>query len=63
MGIAIILLCFLATAVIVLWNQRKIRKTMETIENMLDAAMNVSYLLWKKSLRTIFPQQKLPLKM
>ena len=43
MGIAIILLCFLATAVIVLWNQRKIRKTMETIENMLDAAMNGSF--------------------
>ena len=40
MGIAIILLCFLATAVIVLWNQRKTRKTMETIENMLDTAMD-----------------------
>ena len=43
MGIAVILLCFLAAAVIVFWNQRKVRKTMETIEKMLDAAMAGSF--------------------
>ena len=43
MGIAVILLCFLAAAVIVLWNRRKARKTIETIENMLDAAMVGSF--------------------
>ena len=43
MGIAVILLCVLATAVIVLWNQRKTRKTMDTIEKMLDAAMDGSF--------------------
>lgn len=42
-GIAIILLCVLAAAVIVLRNQRKTGKTMETIENMLDTAMNGSF--------------------
>ena len=42
-GIAIILLCFLAAAVIVLWNRRKARKTMEAIEKMLDAAMDGSF--------------------
>ena len=42
-GIAVILLCILATAVIVLWNQRKTRKTMDTIEKMLDAAMDGSF--------------------
>jgi len=42
-GFAVILLCFLATAVIVLWNQRKTRKTMETIEKMLDTAMDGSF--------------------
>ena len=42
-GITIILLCFLATAVIVLWNQRKTRKTMNTIEKMLDTAMDGSF--------------------
>lgn len=39
----IILLCFLAAAVIVWWNRRKVRKTMEAIERMLDAAMNGSF--------------------
>ena len=42
-GITIILLCFLAAAVIVLWNRRKARKTMDTIEKMLDAAMEGSF--------------------
>jgi len=39
-GWSFVLSCFLLTAVIVLWNRRKTRKTIETIENMLDAAMN-----------------------
>lgn len=43
MGIAVILLCFLAAAVIVFWNRRKVRKTMEAIEKMLDAAMAGSF--------------------
>ena len=43
MGIAVILLCFLTAAVIVFWNRRKARKTMETIEKMLDAAMAGSF--------------------
>lgn len=43
MGIAVILLCFLAAAVVVLRNQRKTGKTMETIESMLDAAMDGSF--------------------
>ena len=43
MGIAVILLCFLAAAVIVVWNRRKVRKTMEAIEKMLDAAMAGSF--------------------
>ncbi len=42
-GITIILLCFLAVAVIVLWNRRKVRKTMEAIEKMLDAAIAGSF--------------------
>ena len=42
-GIAIILLCFLVAAVIVLWNRRKARHTMEAIEKMLDAAMDGSF--------------------
>lgn len=42
-GITILLLCFLATAVIVLWDQRKVRKTMEAIEKMLDAAIAGSF--------------------
>ena len=43
MGIAAILLCFLTAAVIVFWNRRKARKTMEAIEKMLDAAMDGSF--------------------
>ena len=43
MGIAVILLCFLAAAVIVFWNRRKARKTMERIEKMLDSAMTGSF--------------------
>ena len=43
MGIAVILLCFLTAAVIVFWNRRKARKTMEAIEKMLDAAMAGSF--------------------
>lgn len=43
MGIAVILLCFLAAAGIVFWNRRKAGKTMETIEKMLDAAMAGSF--------------------
>ena len=43
MGIAVILLCFLAAAVVVFWNRGKARKTMETIEKMLDAAMAGSF--------------------
>ena len=42
-GWLFVLLCFLAAAVIVLWNQRKTRKTMDTIEKMLDAAMDGSF--------------------
>ena len=42
-GIVIILLCFLAAAAVVLWERRKIRKTMEEIERMLDAAMTGSF--------------------
>ena len=67
-GIVILLLCFLAAAAVVLWERRKVRKTMEEIERMLDAAMTGSFsetnfdeagsLLWKQSLRTIFPPQK-----
>ena len=37
------LLCFLAAAATVFWNRRKVRKTMETIEKMLDAAMAGSF--------------------
>lgn len=43
MGWLFVLLCFLATAVIVWWNQKKTRDTIETIENMLDAAMDGSF--------------------
>lgn len=43
MGIAVILLCFLTSAVIVFWNRGKARKTMETIEKMLDTAMAGSF--------------------
>ena len=43
MGIAIILLCFLLTAMIVWWERRKTVKTMDTIEKMLDAAMAGSF--------------------
>ena len=43
MGIAVILLCFLAAAATVFWNRRKVRKTMEAIEKMLDAAMAGSF--------------------
>ena len=42
-GIVILLLCFLAAAAIVLWERRKVRKTMEAIERMLDAAMTGSF--------------------
>lgn len=42
-GIAVILLCFLAAAGIALWNRRKAGKTMDTIEKMLDAAMDGSF--------------------
>ena len=43
MGIAVMLLCFLAAAATVFWNRRKVRKTMEAIEKMLDAAMAGSF--------------------
>ena len=43
MEIAVILLCFLTAAVVVFWNRGKARKTMETIEKMLDAAMAGSF--------------------
>lgn len=42
-GIAFILLCLSATAVIVLRSRRKVRKTLDTIENMLDAAVDGSF--------------------
>ena len=42
-GIAIILLCFLAAAAVVLWERRKVIKAMEEIERMLDAAMTGSF--------------------
>ena len=42
-GIVIILLCSLAAAAVVLWERRKVRKTMEEIERMLDAAMTGSF--------------------
>ena len=38
-----LLLCFLAAIAVVLWERRKIRKTMEEIERMLDAAMTGSF--------------------
>ena len=72
MGIAIILLCFLLTAMIVWWERRKTVKTMDTIEKMLDAAMAGSFSettfdescqLWKQNLRTIFLPQRLLLAM
>ncbi|MDO4284808.1 MAG: HAMP domain-containing sensor histidine kinase [Eubacteriales bacterium] len=43
MGIAILLLCVLATGGIVLWDRRKVRKTMDKIETMLEAAMDGSF--------------------
>lgn len=42
-GIVIILLCLLGTALIVVLNRRTVRKTMDKIETMLDAAMNGSF--------------------
>ena len=42
-GIVIILLCSLAAVAVVLWERRKVRKTMEEIERMLDAAMTGSF--------------------
>ncbi|MEE0229697.1 MAG: HAMP domain-containing sensor histidine kinase [Peptococcaceae bacterium] len=42
-GIVIILLCLLGTALIVVLNRRTVRKTMDKIEKMLDAAMNGSF--------------------
>ena len=42
-GIMIILLCLLGTALIVVLNRRTVRKTMDKIEKMLDAAMNGSF--------------------
>ena len=42
-SIVIILLCFLAAVAVVLWERRKVRKTMEEIERMLDAAMTGSF--------------------
>ena len=42
-GIVITLLCSLAAAAVVLWERRKVRKTMEEIERMLDAAMTGSF--------------------
>ena len=42
MGITIILLCFLAAAVIVLWDRRKVRKTMEEIEKMLECVCKLN---------------------
>ena len=42
-GIVILLLCFLAAAAVVLWERRKVRKTMRKIEGMLDAAMVGSF--------------------
>ena len=42
-GIVIILLCSLAAVDVVLWERRKVRKTMEEIERMLDAAMTGSF--------------------
>ena len=42
-GIVILLLCFLAAATVVLWERKKVRKTMEEIERMLDTAMAGSF--------------------
>lgn len=42
-GWLFVLLCFLAAAVIVFRNRKKTGNTMETIENMLDAAMNGTF--------------------
>ena len=42
-GIVIILLCLLGTALIVVLNRRAVRKTMDKIEKMLDAAINGSF--------------------
>ncbi len=42
-GWIIILLCFLLTTTIVVWNRKKTKNTIETIENMLDAAMDGAF--------------------
>ena len=42
-GLSFVLLCFLTAAAIVFRNLRKTQNTMETIEKMLDAAMNGTF--------------------
>lgn len=42
-GITIILLCFFTATVVVFWNQRKVKNTMDTIEEMLNAAIEGSF--------------------
>lgn len=43
MGWLLILLCFSAAAMIVLWNRQKVGNTMDTINSMLDAAMDGTF--------------------
>lgn len=52
-GWIIILLCFLLAIIIVLWNRKKTENTVETIDNMLDAAMEGSFM------ETSFDESKL----
>lgn len=52
-GWIIILLCFLLATIIVLWNRKKTENTIETIDNMLDAAMEGSFM------ETSFDESKL----
>lgn len=42
-GWILILLCFLTATAIVLWNRRQTAKTIETIEHMIDTAMDGSF--------------------
>ena len=42
-GWSIVLLCAMVTVIIVLYNHRKTKSTMEQIENMLDNAMHCKF--------------------
>lgn len=42
-GYVILLLCVLITAAVILWDRRKVKKTFETLEHMLDAATDGTF--------------------